>query len=132
MKREITCIVCPKGCQMKVNNIDGQYIVEGNSCIRGAKYGVDEVTNPKRMVTTTVRLEGAYLNMLPVKTSSSVSKDLVFEVMKVLSTIKITAPVKIGDIIVKNILNTGVDIISTKTINNIYESYAKEELRKIL
>lgn len=132
MKREITCIVCPKGCQMIVNNIDGQYIVEGNSCIRGAKYGVDEVTNPKRMITSTVRLEGAYLNMLPVKTSSSVPKDLVFEIMNILSTIKITAPVKVGDIIVKDVLNTGVDIVSTKTINNICESHEKEELRKIL
>lgn len=132
MKREVTCIVCPKGCQMIVNNIDGQYIVEGNSCIRGTKYGVDEVTNPKRMITSIVRLEGAYLNMLPVKTSSSVPKDLVFEIMNILSTIKITAPVKVGDIIVKDVLNTGVDIVSTKTINNICESYKKEELRKIL
>ena len=132
MKREITCIVCPKGCQMIVNNIDGQYIVEGNSCIRGAKYSVDEVTSPKRMITSTVRLEGAYLNMLPVKTSSSVPKDLVFEIMNILSTIKITAPVKVGDIIVKNILDTGVDIVSTKSIINISQEYENDELRKIL
>lgn len=132
MKREITCIVCPKGCQIIVNNIDGQYIVEGNSCIRGAKYSVDEVTSPKRMITSTVRLEGAYLNMLPVKTSSSVPKDLVFEIMNILSTIKITAPVKVGDIIVKNILDTGVDIVSTKSIINICQEYENDELRKIL
>ncbi|KHS57592.1 MULTISPECIES: DUF1667 domain-containing protein [Terrisporobacter] len=132
MKREITCIVCPKGCQMIVSNIDGQYIVEGNSCIRGAKYGVDEVTSPKRMITSTVRLEGAYLNMLPVKTSVSVPKDLVFEIMNILSTIKITAPVKVGDIIVKNILDTGVDIVSTKTISNVCQEYENDELRKIL
>lgn len=132
MKREITCIVCPKGCQMLVSNIDGQYIVEGNSCIRGAKYSVDEVTSPKRMITSTVRLEGAYLNMLPVKTSVSVPKDLVFEIMNILSTIKITAPVKVGDIIVKNILDTGVDIVSTKTISNVCQEYENDELRKIL
>lgn len=132
MKRQITCIVCPKGCKMVVSNINGEYIVKGNSCIRGAQYGVDEVTNPKRMITSTIRLQGAYLNMLPVKTSSSVPKDLVFEVMKILSKIKITAPVKVGDIIVKNVLNTGVDIVSTKTISNICESYENEELRKIL
>lgn len=132
MKREITCIVCPKGCQMIVNNIDGQYIVEGNSCIRGAKYGVDEVTSPKRMITSTVRLKGAYLNMLPVKTSASVPKDLVFEIMNILSTIKIAAPVKVGDIIVKNILDTGVDIVSTKTISNVCQGYENDELRKIL
>lgn len=132
MKREITCIVCPKGCQMIVNNMDGQYIVEGNSCIRGSKYGVDEVTSPKRMITSTVRLEGSYLNMLPVKTSSSVPKDLVFEIMNLLSTIKITAPVNVGDIIIKNVLDTGVDIVSCKTMSNICETYGNEELRKIL
>lgn len=132
MKREITCIVCPKGCQMIVSNINGQYMVEGNSCIRGSKYGVDEVTNPKRVITSTVRLEGAYLNMLPVKTNGSIPKEKVFEVMEVLSNIKITAPVTIGDIIIKNVLNTGIDIVSTKSINNINEIYAKEDLRHIL
>lgn len=132
MKREITCIVCPKGCQMTVDNIDGQYVVDGNSCIRGSRYGVDEVTNPKRMITTTVRLEGSYLNMLPVKTSSSVPKDMVFDIMHILSTIKITAPVNVGDIIVENILDTGVDIVSCKTMNNIDLACEKEKLRKIL
>lgn len=72
MKREVTCIVCPKGCKMVVSNINGEYTVKGNTCIRGSKYGVDEVTNPKRVITSTVRLEGSYLNMLPVKTNGSV------------------------------------------------------------
>lgn len=118
MKREVTCTVCPKGCKMVVSNINGEYIVEGNTCIRGLKYGVDEVTNPKRVITSTVRLEGSYLNMLPVKTNGSVPKEKMFEVMEVLANIKITAPVSVGDIIVKNVLNTGVDIVSCKTMKN--------------
>lgn len=132
MKRDVTCIVCPKGCKMVVSNINGEYIVEGNTCIRGSKYGVDEVTNPKRVITSTVRLEGSYLNMLPVKTNGSVPKEKMFEVMEVLANIKITAPVSVGDIIVKNVLNTGVDIVSCKTMKNTSIIYNGENLQKAL
>lgn len=132
MKREVTCIVCPKGCKMVVSNINGEYKVEGNTCIRGSKYGVDEVTNPKRVITSTVRLEGSYLNMLPVKTNGSVPKEKMFEVMEVLANIKITAPVSVGDIIVKNVLNTGVDIVSCKTMKNTSIIYNEENLQKAL
>ncbi|MEG0051127.1 MAG: DUF1667 domain-containing protein [Terrisporobacter sp.] len=132
MKRDITCIVCPRGCRMVVNNIDGQYIVEGNSCIRGAKYGVDEVTSPKRVITSTVRLEGSYLNMLPVKTAGAIPKEMMFDVMEVLSNIKVTAPVNVGDVIVKNVLGTGVDILSAKTMMNTSVAYNEENLRQIL
>ena len=132
MKRDVTCIVCPKGCKMVVSNIDGEYIVEGNTCIRGSKYGVDEVTNPKRVITSTLRLEGSYLNMLPVKTNGPVPKEKMFEVMEVLANIKITAPVSVGDIIVKNVLNTGVDIVSCKTMKNTSIVYNEENLQKAL
>lgn len=131
MKKDITCIVCPRGCRMTVNNIDGQYIVEGNSCIRGSKYGVDEVTNPRRVITSTVRLNGSYLNMLPVKTAGSIPKDMVFDIMKVLSEITVTTPINVGDVIVKNVLDTGVDIVSTKTMMNTADDF-EEELRDAL
>lgn len=131
MKKDITCIVCPRGCRMTVNNIDGQYIVEGNSCIRGSKYGIDEVTNPRRVITSTVRLNGSYLNMLPVKTAGSIPKDMVFDIMKVLSEITVTTPINVGDVIVKNVLDTGVDIVSTKTMMNTADDF-EEELRDAL
>lgn len=131
MKKDITCIVCPRGCRMTVNNIDGQYIVEGNSCIRGSKYGVDEVTNPRRVITSTVRLNGSYLNMLPVKTAGSIPKDMMFDIMKVLAEITVTTPVNVGDVIVKNVLDTGVDIVSTKTMMNTADDF-EEELRDAL
>ena len=131
MKKDITCIVCPRGCRMTVNNIDGQYIVEGNSCIRGSKYGIDEVTNPRRVITSTVRLNGSYLNMLPVKTAGSIPKDMMFDIMKVLAEIRVTTPVNVGDVIVKNVLDTGVDIVSTKTMMNTADDF-EEELRDAL
>ena len=74
MKKDITCIVCPRGCRMTVNNIDGQYIVEGNSCIRGSKYGIDEVTNPRRVITSTVRLNGSFKDRVSIYVCMSLSK----------------------------------------------------------
>lgn len=119
MERDITCIVCPMGCSMVVSEIDGVYKVEGNTCKRGEKYGVEEVTNPRRVITSTVRLEGSYLNLLPVKTEGSVPKDMVFDVMNELSSIKVIAPINVGDIIIKNVLDTGVDIVSAKTMMSL-------------
>lgn len=116
----ITCTVCPMGCSLVVEKIDGEYKVEGNTCKRGAKYGVEELTDPRRVITTTVKLKGSYLNLLPVKTSDSIPKGMMFEIMDVLDKIEITAPVHVGDIIVKNILGTGVDVVSAKSMENIH------------
>ncbi|WP_195938274.1 DUF1667 domain-containing protein [Romboutsia sp. 1001713B170131_170501_G6] len=112
----ITCIVCPMGCPLVVTKTNDGYKVEGNTCKRGEKYGVEELTNPKRVITTTVRLENSYLNLLPVKTKESIPKDMMFDVMKELDTIKVSAPINVGDVIVKNILDTGVDVVSAKTV----------------
>lgn len=116
MKYDVTCVVCPMGCRMTVTYIDNEYTVSGNTCKRGAKYGVEEVTNPKRVITSTVKLEGSYLNLLPVKTNGSIPKELMFDVMEVLNNITISTPVHVGDIIIKDVLGTGVDIVSSKTM----------------
>ncbi|CEI72622.1 MULTISPECIES: DUF1667 domain-containing protein [Romboutsia] len=113
----ITCIVCPMGCPLVVTKTDDGYKVEGNTCKRGEKYGVEELTNPKRVITTTVRLENSYLNLLPVKTKESIPKDMMFEIMRELDTIKVSAPISVGDVIVKNILDTGIDVVSAKTVD---------------
>lgn len=112
----ITCIVCPMGCPLVVTKSDNGYNVEGNTCKRGEKYGVEELTNPKRVITTTVKLGKSYLNLLPVKTQDSIPKDMMFEIMEVLDDIKVNAPISVGDVIVENILNTGVNIVSAKTV----------------
>lgn len=116
----ITCTVCPMGCSLVVEKIDGEYKVEGNTCKRGAKYGVEELTDPRRVITTTVKLKDSYLNLLPVKTSDSIPKGMMFEIMEVLDKIEITAPVHVGDVIVKNILGTGIDVVSAKNMENIH------------
>ncbi|SCH05751.1 DUF1667 domain-containing protein [Romboutsia sp. 1001713B170207_170306_H8] len=118
-KKELTCIVCPMGCKLSVECLGDDFKVEGNNCKRGEKYAKEELTNPKRVITTTVKLGNSYLHLLPVKTESSIPKNLMFEVMKELDKIKVDAPIKVGDIIIKNILNTGVNIVSAKTVEKL-------------
>ncbi|GAA0866021.1 DUF1667 domain-containing protein [Paraclostridium tenue] len=126
--RNITCTVCPMGCSLVVSKVNGEYKVEGNTCKRGAKYGVEEVTNPRRVITTTVKLNGGYLNLLPVKTNDSVPKELMFDIMKLLDNVEVNAPVSVGDVIVKDVLGTGVDVVSAKSMEslNLNDGYDHE------
>lgn len=126
--RNITCTVCPMGCSLVVSKVNGEYKVDGNTCKRGAKYGVEEVTNPRRVITTTVKLNGGYLNLLPVKTNDSVPKELMFDIMKLLDRVEVNAPVSVGDVIVKNVLGTGVDVVSAKSMEslNLNDGYEHE------
>ncbi|CEQ22374.1 molybdopterin oxidoreductase [[Clostridium] sordellii] len=120
--RNITCTVCPMGCSLVVSKVDGEYKVEGNTCKRGAKYGVEEVTNPRRVITTTVKLNGSYLNLLPVKTNDSIPKELMFDLMRLLDNVVVNAPVNVGDIIIKDVLGTGVDVVSAKSMDSLHLS----------
>ena len=119
MKNNITCIVCPMGCRMTITKIDDEYKVEGNTCKRGEKYGIQELIAPKRMVTSTVKINGSVLHMLPIKTSESIPKEMIFDVMDVLSEVSVNAPIKMGDIIIEDILGTGVNILATRSIEKI-------------
>lgn len=111
--RELTCIVCPRGCSLSVEfGEDGSVAsVVGNLCPRGKTYATDECTNPMRVVTSTVRCEGG--EVVSCKTSKSVPKSLVFEVMGIINKTKAPDSVKIGDVIIPNILGTGADVIAT-------------------
>mgnify|MGYP006313546131 CR=1 FL=1 len=114
MKRELTCIVCPIGCSLVAEIEDGKVTsVTGNTCKRGDAYARDELTNPVRSLTTTVKLEGGALPVVPVKSSKPVPKDKMFECMKVINSASIKAPVKIGDVVIKDILGSGADIVVT-------------------
>lgn len=110
--RELTCIVCPRGCQLTVE-LDGDKVVSvsGNICKRGYTYAEAECTNPVRCVTTTVRCESG--KVVAVKTASSVPKASVFDVMKQINRTVAPNGVKIGDVIIKNVAGTGVDVVAT-------------------
>lgn len=117
-KREIICIVCPRGCQLEVTKDDNSkgYKVKGNQCMRGEEYGMKEVSNPTRVLTTTVKLKNAHLKRLPVRADAPISKELIISCMKELNHLEVQAPVKAGTILVQNILNTGANVISARSI----------------
>lgn len=118
--RELTCIVCPKGCRLKVDE-ENNWAVTGNSCPRGAEYGKAECTAPTRTVTSTVRIEGGSHRRIPVKTSAPIPKEAVFEAMALLDDVCLQAPVKAHTPVLQNVLGTGVDFITTREMDRAQE-----------
>ena len=112
--RELTCIVCPRGCQLK---IDDNNVVTGNFCPRGAKYAISELTHPMRSLTSSIRVRNRENTLVSIKTSGNIPKEKMFEVMKLINTLSIDAPTKIGDIVAHNPLGLEVDIIITKKLD---------------
>ena len=116
-KRELTCIGCPLGCQVTVTMDNGVVTdVTGNTCPRGDKSARDAVTNPTRVVTSIVTVEGGNLAAVSVKTKDVIPKGKIFETLEEIKPVVVKAPVKIGDVIVPNVAGTGVDIVATKNI----------------
>ena len=111
-KLETICINCPMGCPLVVEEIDGRIEVTGHTCLRGKKYGEQEFVNPMRVVTTLVLCENGTAQ--PVKTSGPVPKDKIFAVTEAVRNIRSSKDTKIGDIIIKDVLGLGVDIIATR------------------
>lgn len=117
-KRTLTCIGCPLGCAVTVELDNGEIIrVTGNTCKRGDDYARKEVTHPMRVVTSTVRVTGGELPVVSVKTGQDIPKEKIMDIMENLADISVPAPVRIGDIILENVAQTGVNIIATKDVN---------------
>ena len=113
--KELICIVCPQGCHLKVDEENG-CSVTGNSCPRGAEYGKMELTHPTRVVTSTVRCQGGLYPRCPVKTDRAVPKELVFDVMKALEGVVLTAPVAVGQIVIENVCGAGANVVATRNL----------------
>ncbi len=119
-ERRLTCIICPKGCSLRVRLEAGRVtLVEGNHCKRGAQYAEKEVTNPTRTVTTIIPVRGGREKMLSVKTRTDIPKAKVQACMRALKSVTAEAPVQIGNVILADVAETGVDIIATKEISEI-------------
>ena len=103
--RELTCIGCPLGCQLTVTMGNDEIKVEGNTCPRGEAYAKKEVTNPTRIVTSTVRVEGGTIERAAVKTASDIPKGKIFDCMK-----------DIGDVIIADCAGTGVAVVASKNV----------------
>lgn len=113
----LVCICCPIGCDLKIDQINNEFTVTGNKCQRGKKYAIEELIAPKRIITSTVKIVGGSYPVIPVKTVVAVPKEKIFTIMNILATVETIAPIHIGDVIIKNIADTGVDIIATKTMH---------------
>lgn len=117
-EHNLTCIRCPMGCQLLVTEDGGKVTVTGNTCPRGADYGKQEVMAPMRTVTSTVPVKGGQIPVVSVKTAGDVPKDKVLDVMRDIRSASVPAPVKIGDVIIRNAGGTGVDVVATKSVGN--------------
>lgn len=116
-RKELICIGCPMGCPIVVEMEDEKVLsVTGNTCPRGESYARKEVTNPTRIVTTTVRVDGGKVPMINVKTEQDIPKDKIFECIAALRGVTVKAPVHIGDIILENVADTGVNIVAAGNV----------------
>ncbi|WP_101696321.1 DUF1667 domain-containing protein [Clostridium minihomine] len=118
---ELICIVCPKGCHLHVDEKNG-YTVTGNACPRGAIYGKKELLHPTRTITSTVRIEGASIPRVPVKTDRDIPKEDIFAAMKLLDSVTLQAPVHVGDIVVANILGLDANFVVTRSLEQATDS----------
>jgi CxxC motif-containing protein len=111
----LICIVCPKGCHLSVDE-EHDYNVTGFGCPRGQAYGKKELVNPTRVVTSTVKIQGALHHRCPVKTNGDIPKSKIFDAMKLLDSVELVSPVHVGDVVVKDVCGTGVDFVSAKNM----------------
>lgn len=116
MIKELICINCPMGCHLIVDT--ETKIVKGNTCKRGEVYGIDEVTNPVRVVTSTVKVKNGTHPVLPVKTSTAIPKDMNFKCIEEINKVEVEveATIKMGDVIIENILGTGVNLVASRNL----------------
>lgn len=116
-QKNLICIGCPLGCNIEVA-LDKEEIISitGNTCKRGAQYARKEVISPTRIVTSTVKVLGGKSSVVSVKTKADIPKNKVFSVVKLLKEVKVPAPVTIGDVILKNVAGTEVDVVATKNV----------------
>lgn len=115
--RNLICIGCPMGCPLTVTMENGEVKdVTGNTCKRGDDYARKEVTNPTRIVTSSVIVEGGTIAAVSCKTKTDIPKGKIFDVCRALKGVSVPAPVKIGDVIIEDVAGTGVEIVATKQV----------------
>ena len=113
MVKEFVCIVCPRGCNLK---IDENMNVEGNFCPRGKTYAIAEVTNPTRIITSSIRVSNMEDTLVSVKTNKPVPKARIFEAMDIINKLSVEAPCRIGQVVVSNLFGLDIDVVITKEI----------------
>jgi CxxC motif-containing protein len=117
-KHDFVCINCPLSCSLELTEEDGEVLeVSGADCKVGVKYAEEEFRNPRRMMSTTVKVEGGMLPLLPVVSASPIPKAMVREAVRALAEVVVRAPIADGEVIYRDILGTGVDIVSSRRLD---------------
>lgn len=117
MRRELTCILCPQGCTLEVEYREEKIVdIEGNRCKRGIEYAKEEILNPTRIVTSTVRVKGGIHPVIPVKTKKAIPKYLIFSAMEEINQVVIEAPIECGQILVGNLAGSGVSLVASRSM----------------
>ena len=121
-KTKLICIACPIGCEINVTH-DGKTVLEvdGNKCKEGIDYTETEITDPQRMVITTVRARGGFQPLVPVRSTEPVPKAKIFTILKKLRKVELKTPVKIHQVVLSNAAGTGVDIITSRSLPAMME-----------
>lgn len=118
-KKELICIVCPKGCHLEVMQEKEGINVSGNQCKRGPVYAQKELTEPTRVLTTTVKIKNGILNRIPVVTAGEISKESLEDAMKILNKVELEAPVRSNQVIIKNLLGSGVNVVVSRSMDAV-------------
>jgi len=121
-RTRMICIVCPLGCELEaeVDSERGEIIdIKGSRCSKGREYAIREITDPRRILMTIVKVKGGNLPVVSVKTAEPIPKDMLLDAVKVISRIVVDAPVKAGDIVFDDLFGTGVSVVAT---NNVHKS----------
>lgn len=114
--KELVCIVCPRGCTMKIEETPNGFSVSGNSCKRGQAFAENEMTNPMRTICSTVATAFDDCPVLPVRVSADIPKNRIFDVMNEINSVTVTERIKRGDKVIENVLGLGVDVIATSNL----------------
>ncbi|MDF1521112.1 MAG: DUF1667 domain-containing protein [Brevefilum sp.] len=119
-KRKLICVSCPVGCELEVT-LDGNEIVEveGNTCKLGIDYAEQELFDPRRMVASTVKVKNGYHPLVPVYTEKPVPKPKIFDVLAELRKVEIEAPVSVNDVVIENVLDTGINVIASRDMPKV-------------
>ena len=116
MTKELVCIVCPRSCRMTITSEGEELVVTGNTCKRGKEFAINEMTDPRRTVCTTVRTSFPSVPVLPVRVSGAISKNKIFDLMHEVNRITVSKQIGREEVVVPNILDLGVDLIATSNI----------------
>jgi CxxC motif-containing protein len=117
--KDIRCIICPTGCLVHVENINGELIIEGHSCKRGEEYAKEEFVSPKRILTTTMQVQNGFLPLVPVRSDKPIPKEKLKETLKLIAETQTKAPIKMGDILLQDVLGLDINIIASRDLIEI-------------